>query len=187
MYHCIPEVASANPSSVILMELELNNSLRGFNLLVNQFISCKEIVKEEVETIDNIIQTISAYKNYFANSNKKGIDIVKVFSGLNVIERFLLFSKEHLLEGTRKKENPVSAEEIQPFIEDLIAISSEIDAFKLNPSRDMPSSINERSLYLREKLRKEFALPVSEELENLRDKNSKAIYKKFLNQIVQTI
>lgn len=168
-------------------ELELTNSVNEFNRMIEKFILNKKISEIEVKNIKNISKIVADYKKYFSNSNKKPIEIVKIFTGLNLLENFLILSEKRLLEGIEKKENPKSAEEIYLFGEDLKILSNNIDAFKLNSKRDLPNIINFHSIELRERLRDSRLYPTIEEIEKMKDKNSKELQKQFIKQVDQII
>lgn len=169
------------------MELQLTNSTHNFNRMLDSFIQNETIVSEELGEIDNIIQVIYEYKNWFANSDKKPIEIVKVFSGLNLLEKFFYSSKKQLLEGVKKKENPTSAKKIINFSEDIVELSNKIDASKLNSMKDMPNSINSQAIELREYLRDEKLYPSLEKIEKFTEKKNEKFQELFIKNTIKNI
>lgn len=161
------------------MELYLTNSAHEFNNLLNRFIENKKIEAESLISIDSTIKQVKKYKNFFANSQIGGINIVKLFSGLNLLENFYTYSKKRLINSVKIKENPKSAEEILAFMNDIISLSNRLDTFKINATKDSPEQINEIALELREPLREKKLYPKTKNL-NLLKGEDKKIFELFL-------
>lgn len=170
------------------MELALTNSVHDFKQMLNSFIASKKIVEEELTITDNIISVISDYKKSFARSNNiKSIEIVKIFSGLNLLQNFLRLSKKNLMQGVKKHENPKKAKEVCVFLDEIIDLANKIDSFKLNSAKNLASDINLQAIELREELRNNNLYPQISELERSRDKQSKKINELFTQKIIQEI
>ncbi len=153
------------------MSLELTNSVHVFTRDLSNFVEAKKIDETKVNNIDVWIDEVRNYKAFFTGINKRTMDTIKIFSGLNVLEHFFIFSKKHLLEGIAKKENPKSAREILVFEEDLVFLANQIDSYKENRLQDTPNQVNFISRQLRERFRDAELFPSIEELEKTERKN----------------
>jgi len=168
------------------MDFALTNSIHHFIQVLDRFISTSQIDLDQLDKIDTTLDIISEYKTHFANSNKKSIDIVKAFSGLNLLQNFLITAKGHLEEGVGKKENPKSAKEIFVFADDVVELSNKIDSFRLNSPRDIATRISQQAIELREDLRTNALYPAISNIENFGNKNGQELQDLFVEQTIQT-
>lgn len=166
-----------------IMELILTNLVHDFNKMIYSFIETKHIDPAKVQEIDEYILQIRLCKQATIRPNMNRRDIVKIFSGINLIENFLVKSKEHLLEGIERKENPKSAKDIFEFESEMVELANKIDAYTIKPVGDLSNSINSTSIYLRERLRANELYPSINEGLNPRDKATKEIAQSLVKGI----
>ena len=137
---------------MMVYDLSLTNGAHEFKRSLEQFIQNKHIDPEAVSGISSFISAVPEYKKAVADG-KNNIDSVKVFSGLNALDTFILAAKKHLEGGIARKENPKSAEDLMEFSSDIIALANQIDMYVQNQNNASPSQINDIALHLREKMR----------------------------------
>jgi len=168
---------------ISIMQLFLTNIVHEFDTLICAFIETGRIDPFKVEAIDELITQITEYKKIAVKSTSERKDLIKIFSGINLIENFLKKSKVHLREGIAKKENPKSAKEIYQFQERIVFLANKIDQYTIKPTSDLPNGINFTSLQLRQRLRAEGLYPEVSQMVNLKDKRSKDIIQTLVNEI----
>lgn len=160
---------------VIIMSLDLTNLVHDFGKLIYSFIATEKIDVEKVEEIEELINEIEVYKKNIIKFDYEKKELIKIFSGLNLIKNFFKKSKEHLLIGAAKRENPKSAKDIYQFQNEIVLLANYVDSYKIKPVADMSNRINSTSLYLRERLRTEELYPAINEIINPNDKETKEI------------
>jgi hypothetical protein len=165
------------------MNLVLTNTVHEFNNLVYSFIKTKKIDETKIDSIDSFICEIKKYKETIVRLKHERKELVKIFSGLNLIENFLAKSKGRLIMGIQKKENPKSAEDIYAFREDIVLLANTIDSYALKPVGDLSAKINAMSFNLRERLRANSLYPEIGEKINPKDKQTKEITKILIKEM----
>jgi len=166
------------------MSLELTNGVHGFNNLLSSFITCEHIEEVKVKDIESIVGLVEQYKlDFLSRKEHRPIDLINIYSGLNLLKNFFICAQNHLLEGITKKENPKSAKEVFEFSEDIVILANLIDEFKLNEHKDTPSYINKFSIELRERLREKELFPSIDELSNYKGVEGSYVDKIFAKAI----
>lgn len=99
---------------------------------VEGFITSKRIDEQKVNAFDTAIEKAMERRKSWALSERLGpVDALIIYGAYRTIDDALIGIKKKLGEGIIKKENPVSAELVQPLFEPLINIAEELDRVEL--------------------------------------------------------
>jgi hypothetical protein len=164
----------------MVFDLSLTNGAHEFKRSLEQFVQNKHIDPEIVSGINSFMSAVPEYKKAVADK-KNNLDSVRLFSGLNALDTFISAAKKHLEEGIAKHENPKSAKELLEFSDDIIILSNQIDLYIQNPANTSSSQINEAALQLREKMRLNELIRLSDKPKNNAEKQlSEKIFEKSM-------